>query len=149
MKLCLVCSSGGHFLQLHSLKEMWQGYERVWVTFPGKDTEYYLAHEKKYYAYYPTNRSIWNLVKNIVLAVRTLKIEKPDIILSTGAGVAVPFIYAGKLLGIKTIYIESLTRVNSLSLTGRLIYPVVNDLLVQWPELAAKYKKAHFAGQVI
>jgi hypothetical protein len=55
----------------------------------------------------------------------------------------------GKILGIKTIYIESLTRVRTLSLSGRLVYPVAQYILVQWPELAYKYKKAIFRGQVI
>ncbi len=53
------------------------------------------------------------------------------------------------MLGIKTVYLELMTRVKRLSLTGALVYPVVDHLLVQWPELAAKYKKAVFKGRLI
>ena len=149
MKLCLVCSSGGHFLQLYSLRELWGEYDRFWVTFPHNDTEFLLENEKKYWAYHPTNRNIKNFVRNLFLASKILRKEKPDAIISTGAGIAVPFTYMGKILGIKTIYIESLARVESLSLSGKLIYPMAHYMLVQWPELESKYKRAIYRGQVV
>ena len=149
MKFCLVCSSGGHFLQLYELRNLWEDHERFWVTFPGNDTQFLLNNEMKYWAFHPTNRNIKNLINNFFLAFNLLRKEKPDIIISTGAGVSVPFFYVGKLLGIKTVYIESLSRVERLSLTGKLVYPIVGFLLVQWPELAEKYKKALFKGSVI
>ena len=63
--------------------------------------------------------------------------------MSTGAGVAVPFIILAKFLGIKTAFIESFTRVQELSLSARLVLPFLDALYVQWEELAAKYSKAH------
>lgn len=149
MKLCLVCSSGGHFLELHSLKGLWEGYDCFWVTFNHSDTQLLLQDEKRYWAYCPTNRNIKNLIRNFFLAAKILRKERPGVIISTGAGIAVPFIYLGRVLGIKTIYIESLTRVRTLSLAARLIYPVTQHILVQWPELADRYKKAICIGQVL
>ena len=149
MKYCLVCSSGGHFLQLYELRCLWEVHEHFWVTFLGNDTHYLLNNEKKYWAFNPTNRNIKNLINNSFLAFKLLRKEKPEIIISTGAGICVPFIFIGKLLGIKTVYIESLTRVKKLSLSGKLVYPLVSFLLVQWPELEEKYKKALFKGNVI
>jgi len=90
-----------------------------------------------------------NLFRNTFLAFKVLRKEKPDLVISTGAGVAVPFIYAAKFFGMKTIYIESLTRVKDLSLAGKLIYPVVDHIFVQWQELANKYRKADFKGRVL
>lgn len=149
MKICLVCSSGGHFRQLYCLKEFWKRHTRLWVTFKKPDTQTLLSQDDHYWAYSPTNRNIKNLFRNAFLAFKILKREKPDLILTTGAGIAVPFVYTAKLFGIKTVYVESLTRVDDLSLTGKLIYPVVDHLLVQWPELAGKFKKASFKGQVL
>lgn len=149
MKLCLVCSSGGHALELFSIKKAWEKHPRFWITFPSADTDAMLCGEKKYYAHHPTNRSIKNLVRNLFLAVKILRNEKPDIIISTGAGVAVPFILCGRWLKIKTVYIESLTRIKGLSLSGRLIYPFTDYFLVQWPELCRKYPKARYEGQVV
>jgi len=148
-KLGLVCSSGGHFLQLYSLKDFWTGIDHFWVSFERDDTRSLIGSETKYWAYAPTNRNVINCVRNFFLAIKIFLKEKPDLLLSTGAGVAVPFIYGARLFGIKTVYVESLTRVKDLSLTGKLIYPIVDVLLVQWPELDKKYKKAKFAGQVL
>ena len=149
MKLCLVCSSGGHLFQLYNLKEFWEEFDRFWVTFQGKDDSTFLYDEKVYSAYHPTNRSLRNCLRNLFLAFRVLRKEKPDVILSTGAGIAVPFMYAAKLMNIRTIYIESATRVHALSMTGKLVSPVVDNLIVQWPELAEKCKKATFAGRIV
>jgi UDP-N-acetylglucosamine:LPS N-acetylglucosamine transferase len=148
-KLCLVCSSGGHLFQLFSLKDFWKNKEHFWVTFPTQDAEYLLSEEKKYWAHFPTNRNIITLIKNIGVAWRVLKIEQPDCVISTGAGPGVPFIFLAWLFNIKTIYIESITRNEELSLSARIIYPVVDKLLVQWPEMGDKYKKAEYHGQVI
>jgi UDP-N-acetylglucosamine:LPS N-acetylglucosamine transferase len=78
-----------------------------------------------------------------------LREEKPDMILSTGAGVAVPFFYLAKSMGIKTVLVESITRINELSMTAKLVYPIVDELLVQWEELAAKFPKAEFHGRIV
>jgi UDP-N-acetylglucosamine:LPS N-acetylglucosamine transferase len=146
MKLALVCSSGGHFLQLYLLKELWKDYERIWVTFPGNDTEYFLSGEKVCWGYFPTNRNPINFFKNLILALQILSKERPDAVLSTGAGISVPFIFIAKIFRIKTIYIESLTRIDELSLSARLVYGVADHMFVRWPELAARYKKTEYKG---
>ena len=148
-KIALVCSSGGHLFQLYSLKEFWQDKDRFWISFSTQDAQFLLKDEKVFWAYYPTNRNIKNLIKNLFFAWNILKKEKPEFIFSTGAGIAVPFILIGKLFGIKTVYIESITRTKQLSLSAYLIYPFVGKLLVQWPELAVQYSKAEYQGQVI
>ena len=149
IKVCLVCSSGGHFFELYCLRSLWCDYDHFWVTFPGRDTQHLLRDEKMYWAYFPTNRSVKNLIRNLALALRVLTQEKPSVIISTGAGVSVPFFCLGRILGINTIYIESMTRTNDLSLSGKLVYPVVRNFFVQWPELAVKYPRARFSGQVL
>jgi len=148
-KIALVCSSGGHLFELLSLRPYWGEYDRFWVTFPGEDTQFYLRDERAEWAFHPTNRNLKNFIRNFFLALRLLRRERPDLILSTGAGVSVPFIYAGRLRGIPCLYLESLARVKTLSLSAKLVYPFVNALLVQWPELAQKFRKARFKGQVI
>ncbi len=148
-KLALVCSSGGHLFQLLSQCHFWKSKDRFWVSFPTIDAKYLLKDETVFWAHYPTNRSIKNLLRNLILSIKLLKKERPDVIISTGAGVAVPFILVGKLSGIKTIYIESITRSKDLSLTGYLVYTFVDKFLVQWPELAENHKRAEYQGQVI
>ncbi len=149
IKIGLVCSSGGHLFQMYSLKKFWTNFERFWVSFPTQDAKYLLKKETKFWANYPTNRNLVNFFKNIVLAFMILKKEKPNIVISTGAGVGVPFILVARIFCIKTIYLESITRNEELSMSARLVYPFVNKMLVQWESLSKKYRKAEYHGKVI
>lgn len=106
MKVCLVGSSGGHLTHLYMLKPFWKDKERFWVTFDKEDARSLLEGEKVYPCYYPTNRSLKALVKNTKIAWDVLHKEKPDLIVSCGAAVAVPFFYIGKMMGAKVVYIE-------------------------------------------
>ena len=63
-----------------------------------------LREKKVYPCYYPTNRSLKALVKNTKIAWDVLHKEKPDLIVSCGAAVAVPFFYIGKMMGAKKRY---------------------------------------------
>lgn len=149
MKLCLVASAGGHLMELLLVREAWQDHERLWVTFPTGAAQTLLKGEKTAWAFHPTNRNIPNLVRNAWLAWRLLRRERPDVILSTGAGVAVPFIWIGRLLKIRTVFIESLAFTTRRSLSGVLVYQFVDHYYVQWPDLASKYAKAVYRGMVL
>ena len=65
---------------------------------------------------------------------------------TTGAGLAVPFAYAARLAGVPVIWVEGLGRVTDVSLSARLVAPIASRLFVQWPELAARVEKAEYAG---
>ncbi|UJL26357.1 UDP-N-acetylglucosamine--LPS N-acetylglucosamine transferase (plasmid) [Lactiplantibacillus plantarum] len=146
-KICLVGSSGGHLTHLELLKPFWKQYDRFWVTFPKEDAKSYLKDEKMYSCYYPTNRNLHNLVRNTVLAFKIIKKERPDIIISSGAAVAVPFFYIGKSFGAKTIYVEVFDRVDAPTLTGKLVYPITDLFIVQWESMKKIYPKAkNFGG---
>lgn len=142
MKVCLVGSSGGHLTHLYMLKPFWEKKERFWVTFDKEDARSILKDEKMYSCYYPTNRNLKNLFRNTYVAIKVLLEEKPDLIISTGAAVAVPFFYIGKLLGAKLIYIEVYDRVDHYTVTGKLVYPIVDKFIVQWDEMKKVYPKA-------
>ncbi|MDT2699058.1 PssD/Cps14F family polysaccharide biosynthesis glycosyltransferase [Enterococcus gallinarum] len=148
MKICLVGSSGGHLAHLNLLKEVWETEERFWVTFDKEDAKSILKNEKMYTCFYPTNRNLANLIRNSFLAFRILRTEKPDIIISSGAAVAVPFFYLGKVFGSKTVYIEVFDRINKPTLTGKLVYPVTDKFIVQWKEMKKVYPKAIFLGGI-
>lgn len=142
MKVLLVCSSGGHFKALYQLHPFWGARERQWVTFRTIQTEAQLGGETVDWAWSPTNRNLPNLIRNMRLAWKILRRDRPDLVISTGAGVAVPFLMLGKLLGSRTIFIESITRVNDLSLSAKLSLPFLNVLYVHWGQLQRRYPKA-------
>ncbi|BFM39460.1 PssD/Cps14F family polysaccharide biosynthesis glycosyltransferase [Synechocystis sp. LKSZ1] len=142
MKVVLVSSTGGHFNALCQLSSFWQRHQCTWVTFRNSTTEKVLQGQPTFWAYGPTNRSLKNLVRNLLLSAQVLQQAKPDLVLSTGAGVAVPFLILAKLMGIKTAFLESFTRVEDLSLSARLALPFIDKLYVQWPQLQDKYPQA-------
>lgn len=148
MKVCLVGSSGGHLTHLYMLKPFWENKRRFWVTFDKEDAKSMLKGEKVYPCYFPTNRNIKNLIKNTFVALRVLRKEKPDLVISSGAAVAVPFFYIAKLMGKKLIYIEVFDRIDKPTLTGKLVYPIVDEFIVQWDEMKKVYPKAINLGSI-
>lgn len=148
VELLLVCSSGGHLLQLVALREAWGSTTRAWVTFDKSDAQSLLADERVYFAHGPTNRSVKNLLRNLLVAWRVLRAERPRLVLTTGAGVAVPFAWLARVRGARVVYVESLTRIDRPSLSLRLIAPVADRVYVQWPELAAVVPGSRYAGNV-
>lgn len=132
-----------------ALEPAWRGLQRTWVTLPGADSGHLLADERVVLGHGPTNRSIVNLLRNLVVAWRTIRRIRPDAILSTGAGLAVPFFLVGKLLRRRLVYVESVTRIETLSLSGRLVYPLADRFFVQWPQAARHRRRAEHAGSVL
>jgi beta-1,4-N-acetylglucosaminyltransferase len=149
MKVLLVCSPGGHLQQMLALKPAWGDMDRAWVTLQGADVGYLLADEKVTLGNGPTNRSLRRLVSNIGLAWKLLRHDRPDAILSTGAGLAVPFFIVGKLLKIRLVYVESVTRIETISLSGKLVYRFADSFFVQWPQAAQQRRRARYAGSVL
>ncbi len=82
--------------------------------------------------------------------LKILRQESPDVLVSTGSDVAIPFFLLARLLGIHTIFIESVCRTKTLSVTGKIVYYLSDEFYVQWPELADDLgTKAQYAGSVL
>ena len=88
------------------------------------------------------------LIKNSVIAWNVLLKERPDLIISSGAAVAVPFFYLGKFFGAKTIYVEVFDRINKPTITGKLVYPISDKFIVEWEEMKKVYPKAINLGSI-
>jgi hypothetical protein len=131
VKLLLVASAGGHLRQLLWMRPFWEAHERLFVTFDAPDARAHLAGERWVAARAPTDRNLPNLARNLVLARRILAEERPDVVVSTGAGVGVPFLWAGRAAGSVTVFVETYDRVRAPSLSGRLVGPVVDLFVVQ------------------
>ena len=148
LKICFVGSSGGHLNFLYQLKPFWENKERFWATFDKEDSRSLLDGERVYSVYYPSNRSLRALIINTFRAIKILRKERPDLIISAGAAPAVPFFYIGKLMKIKLIYIEPFDRIEKGSLTGKLCYKKADVFVVQWEQLKKVYPKAVNLGSI-
>ena len=145
----LVSSGGGHLTQLLRLRPWWESRERTWVTFDTEETQSRLAGERVVHAFHPTTRNLPNLARNTVVAARAVPRLCPDLVLSTGAGVAVPFFAVARALGLRTVYVEVFDRIDSATVTGRLCYPISSLFLVQWPQQRRLYPNARVVGALI
>ena len=144
-----MCSSGGHLAQLMALRAWWSGRDVCWVTFATEDSTSLLAGQRVVPAYHPTTRNLPNLVRNSLLALRVLRTERPDVIVSTGAGVALPFFVLGRLARIPTVYVEVFDRIDRPTLTARLCRPFTTRMLVQWEEQQALYPGSTLVGRLL
>lgn len=147
--LLLVASTGGHLAQLMALRTWWEPLRRSWVTFDKSDARSLLAGERVYYAHHPTTRNLPNAARNLRLAARLVPELRPDVLVTTGAGVAVPFVVAASALRIPTVYLEVYDRVESTTLTGRLSRPLSRAFCVQWPEQLTRYDGADLVGTLL
>jgi UDP-N-acetylglucosamine:LPS N-acetylglucosamine transferase len=145
----LVCSSGGHLAQLVRLRPWWAHHDRVWVTFDTAEVASVLEGERVVWAHHPTTRNLPNAARNLALAWRSLRRERPDVVVSDGAGVAVPFFLIAKLLRIRTVFVEVVDRMMSRTVTGRLVYPITDLFCVQHEEQRRLYPRAATIGPLL
>jgi len=149
LRVLMVCSSGGHLQQLMTLKPWWSQRDTAWVTFPTEDGLSKLSGERTYFAYYPTTRNIKNLIRNTLLAVRVMAKERPDVVVTTGAGVALPFFVLARLRRVPTVYIEVFDRIDHATLTAKLCRPFTTRMLVQWDEQKDLYAGSTVVGRLL
>jgi UDP-N-acetylglucosamine:LPS N-acetylglucosamine transferase len=146
MKIMLIASTGGHLAQLIQLRDWWTQHERHWVTFQKADAVHALAGERVTWAFHPTTRNTKNAVRNLVLAMWILVRHRPSVVVSTGAGVAVPFFVVARVLRIRTAFLEVYDRIDEPTLTGRMCYPLSDVFLLQWPQQQQSYPDGIVVG---
>jgi UDP-N-acetylglucosamine:LPS N-acetylglucosamine transferase len=146
-KIGVICSPGGHFVEMLQLREAFKGHPIFILTYREKAT----LNQKD--TYYLTNivRSPFALMVGLIKIFFILLKERPDILFSTGSEIAIPSFYFGKFLfHTKLIYLECSAQVYQASLTGRWVYPVTDLFLVQWESLLKQYgSKAKYVGGLI
>lgn len=148
-KICIPTSSGGHLTHMRMLLPVFdRASDRFWVTFDKDDANSALAGERVYHCFFPTNRNVKNTLRNTALAVKVLGKERPDLIVSSGAAIAVPFFILGKLFGAKTVYVEVFDRVDAPTLTGKLVRHFSDLFVVQWPEMESVYPRSVNLGSI-
>ncbi|MCK5269829.1 MAG: hypothetical protein KAJ46_03555 [Sedimentisphaerales bacterium] len=149
LKICLAASAGGHLSQLLKLAGSWAGRDVFSVT-TTEVVRNRLGVFGKVYVVGECNRE--HPLRVIRVLVRCIKVvfrERPDVIISTGAAAGCMVCFLGKLLGAKVIWIDSITNVEKISLSGRMVRYIADLFLVQWPELVERYKNVEYAGAVI
>ena len=146
MKICLACSHGGHLAELERLLPAFEGMDYFWLTYRNPTTK----GLKNAYLREIIKTNPWKMLKAFYGVWKIFRKEKPDVVITTGAEIAIPAFIIAKLLGVHTINIVTVSHIYSPSETTRIIYPFTDVLLSQWKELLPKLgKKARYEGGLI
>lgn len=150
-KICFIASTGGHFEQLMMLKPLMDKYDSFIVT---EKTNYSAVKDNKKSIYYlkQVNRSeimfMFKMFYNFFASLYIFLKERPNFIISTGALATIPMCVIAKAFKKKVVFLESFAKVNSPTLTGKLIYKFADQFYVQWEEMLKFYPKAIYKGGI-
>ena len=149
LKICLVASGGGHLTELLRLSESWRQYETCFVTTVPVVRDN-LQTSGNVYVVGECNRQYPMRVLRVFLkCVRIALKERPGVVISTGAAAGCMICFLAKITGARIVWIDSITNVRQISLSGKMVRCIADLFLVQWPELAKKYNKVEYLGAVI
>lgn len=147
MKICIVASCGGHLTEVRFLRSVYNRFPHFYVLndkvllptdMVGKT--HFITHSER----------DWRFFINLWEAIVILSRERPNIILSTGAGPAVPFALVGRFVfNCRVVYIETITRITAPSLTGKIMYWLSHDFLYQWESLEKFFPRGRFGGPLV
>lgn len=151
-KIGLIAARGGHLKQLLLLREAYSNYPCFLVTTRGAEDIPPTPEIRARYFVADINQRRWmnpfRLGRAFLQYAWIYWRERPKFLISTGPGIAVPGFVLGRLLQMKTIFIEAGARVVSLSQAGRLCYPFADLFLVQYRGLTQKYPRASYHGAI-
>lgn len=145
LKICCISSHGGH---LHEMMGAMDGIEGniVWLTHKTKASQVTLAGKPHHFILDP-NVSKVKFAINALQALWYLLLERPEVIVSTGSGIALPMMFLGKyLFGSKLVFVESAAMVVKPSKTGCAIYKYCDLFLIQWESLKEFYPNSKYVG---
>ena len=142
-----IASGGGHWQQLMRLRPAFEGQRTSFVTtnaayavdVPGHDLSVVMDANR--------DQPVRMIGLAFQMLVRVLT-TRPDVIISTGAAPGILGIFFGRLVGARTIWIDSIANAERLSLSGRIALRVAHTSLTQWPHLA-KAERPEYHGSIL
>ena len=152
-RVLLISSVGGHLEQLLGLNGGVNEFDSYIVTETNNST---LSLKNKYsnifFIPYLSRKFflsfVFNFIRGFVSSLDYYFKIRPSVIVTTGSGAVLPMCLIGKLFGSKVIFIETFSRIESKTKTGRLAYSFVDLFIVQWEELLTIYPKAVYIGHI-
>ena len=145
-KVLAVSSPGGHWVQLCRMIPAFTNHEVVYACTYNKVTE--LNNNDKYHVIDDISRdSIGKIFKVISQNIKILKIEKPNVIITTGALPGLITLLLGRLYGAKTIWLDSIANSEEISMSGKIASYLANYSFTQWESLANE--RIRYIGRVI
>jgi UDP-N-acetylglucosamine transferase subunit ALG13 len=141
-RIALAASPGGHIDLLITLAGAVEDAERIWVLPPGARRDALAAEGERTVPVQIFGSSPRALLGNLRDVGRALRGVRPEVVVTSGAGVVVPYCVMARALGARVVYMETMARVTSGSRAGRVLSRIAETTLVQWPESLAVYPGA-------
>ena len=135
MKILLVSSCGGHWVQMMRTRPAFEGHE---LHFAATDRSYSEHNPTAPFHFIP-DASRWNKFKLMWQALVCLWVVakvRPDIVLTTGASAGFFTLMFAKWTGSKTIWLDSIANTAEVSMSGQKAQQFADLYLTQWPDLA-------------
>jgi beta-1,4-N-acetylglucosaminyltransferase len=136
-----ISSSGGHLSELQSALPDAILCKVIYITSRDGRSQQSLKGKRHHFIIEP-NGVNWKYIINFIQALFWYIRIKPLVIISTGSGMAVPFLVIGKIFGSKIIFIESAARIYTTSRTGKFIYKYADKFFIQYDTLLKYYPGA-------
>lgn len=134
-KVLAIASGGGHWVQLLRLRPSFEGCDVVFAT--AKEGYRADVEGASFHVIVDANRSNKiGLLQSAWSIFSLLRRERPDVVISTGAAPGFFALKLGKLMGIRTIWVDSIANAEELSLSGAKAGSCADLWLTQWPHLA-------------
>jgi UDP-N-acetylglucosamine:LPS N-acetylglucosamine transferase len=149
LRICLVASAGGHLSELLRIKDSWDKYDSFCLTTSDVVREELQEYGKVYVVGECNRQQPFKVMVVLARCARAVFRERPDILISTGAAVGCIACFLSKLIGAKIIWMDSITNVERISLSGRMVRYIADLFLVQWPEFNEQYNNVEYVGEVI
>jgi len=151
MRTLLVASEGGHLVELYLLSErLGIVDERAWVTFDTPQSQSLLGDQEVHFAPFAGTRDFVGTARATIWARDLLRTNHFDAVISTGASIALAVLPLASRAGADCYYIESATRTDGPSLTGRLLTPFNSIHLctqhARWANRRWTYRVSIFDG---
>lgn len=142
-RVCLAYSPGGHYAELRRALDGIELVDCCHVTFDDGRARRLPEGHRLWRLVHP-RRSVWRTLLNALQALVVILWERPRLVVSTGADVAVAPVILARLVGARTVFIETGGTLEP-SLAGRLVYPFTNLFIVPWPEKLQAFPEAVLA----
>ncbi|MEP3052432.1 MAG: glucuronosyltransferase [Erythrobacter sp.] len=146
-KVLAVASGGGHWEQLMLLRIALDQFDTRYATTEKGFAEQHGLEKAHILPDCNQNRPFRSLQCLIVALLLIIKL-RPDVVVSTGAAPGFFCIFAGKLIGSRTLWIDSIANAEQLSMCGRLATRIADKCLTQWEHLASD-PSPDFAGALL
>lgn len=148
LRILLIASAGGHWIELHRLRDAFIGADCQFVS-TSKGMTPPLGHREVLEVGDTARDTAWGMLPTIISLFRIMRAFDPDLVVSTGAAPGALGLLVAKLFGARTIWIDSIANSEVISLSARLVKPVADLRVTQWPQIAERDRSLQYIGQIL